>query len=170
METITKYTPKQKTTNFQFRWNEPLGVAECPYAYRYVFIFFGFSIRIHKWLRRDDKRYLHNHGWWFLTFVLKGSYTDVSLPKIYQNDEVDKAIKEGRISRNDVEDREVLKRFTLKYRPANHLHYVEVPKEGCLTILITGRPLQKWGFWVDGKIKRPLKFFHKFGHPPCSEQ
>ena len=75
METITKYTPKQKTTNFQFRWNEPLGVAECPYAYRWVFIFFGYSIRIHKWLRSDDKRYLHSHPWFFFTLVLKGSYT-----------------------------------------------------------------------------------------------
>jgi len=34
METVTKYAPKQKTTNFQFRWNEPLGELHCPYAYR----------------------------------------------------------------------------------------------------------------------------------------
>lgn len=151
METITKYTPKQKTTNFQFRWNEPLGEVHCPYAYRWVFIFFGYSIRIHKWLRSDDSRYLHNHSWFFLTFVLRGSYTDVSM-------------------KDNIIYKDTLKRFNFRYRPANHLHYVEVPKEGCLTILITGRPLQKWGFWVDGRIKRPLKYFHKYGHPPCSEQ
>jgi len=145
--------PFWKTNNLQIRWNEPLGTKECPYAYRYVFILFGFSIRCHVWLRSDDKRYMHNHSWWFMTFVLKGSYTDVSLNK----DGV-------------THDRDTLKKFQFRYRPSNHTHYVEVLKGGCTTILITGRPLQKWGFFVDGKFKRPLKYFDKFGHPPCDEQ
>ena len=151
METVTKYEPRQKTKKFQIRWNEPLGESECPYAYRYVFLFFGFAIRVHRWIRSDDKRYMHTHPWWFVTFILRGSYTDVSM-------------KDGETIRQR------LKRFNIKYRPANHLHYVEVPKSGCLTILFTGRPLNKWGFWVNGSIKRPLRFFHRYGHPPCSEQ
>lgn len=68
--------PFNKVKNFQIRFNEPLGTAECPYAYRWVLIFFGYSIRIHKWIRSDDKRYFHDHGWWFATFVLKGSYIE----------------------------------------------------------------------------------------------
>lgn len=152
METVTKYAPKKKTSKwFQIRWNEPLGEESCPYAYRYVFIFFGFSIRIHKWLRSDDKRHMHTHPWWFMTFVLKGSYTDVSM-------------KDGVTVKDEV------KRFSMRYRAANHLHYVDVPKEGCISILITGRPKNKWGFWVNNSIKRPLRYFHKFGHPPCDEQ
>lgn len=136
-----------QTKPFQIRLAEPLGIPECPYAYRWVFIFFGFSIRIHHFIRSDDKRYLHDHAWWFLTFVLKGSYTDVS--------------EQGR---------DTLKRFQWRYREAEHKHYVEVPKGGAWTILFTGKHFRKWGFWVDGKLKRPLKYFHKFGHPPCSEQ
>lgn len=143
--------PKQKTKQFQVRWKEPLGEVECPYAYRYVFLFFGFAIRIHVWKRSDDKRFMHSHPWWFITLVLKGSYTDV-----YDD--------------NGVTKRDVLNRFSIRLRRANHKHYVEVPREGCITILLTGRPKQKWGFWIDGKMKRPLKYFHKFGHPPCSEQ
>jgi hypothetical protein len=139
--------PFWKSKPFQLRWNEPLGDKECPYAYRWVFIFFGYSIRIHKWIRSDDKRYMHNHPWWFLTFILKGSYTDVS---------------------NKGE--EFLKRFSFRFRLANHSHYVSIPKTGAVTILITGRPKQKWGFNVNGVFKRPLKYFYKFGHPPCSEQ
>lgn len=132
---------------FQLIWNEGLGKSECPYAYRWVFIFFGYSIRVHHFLRSDDKRYFHDHPWWFLTFVLKGSYTDVSS-----------------------EGRDTLKRFSFRYRPSNHSHYVDIPKGGCWTVLLTGKPVRKWGFWVNGKLKRPLKYFHKFGHPICSEQ
>lgn len=140
-----------KTKKFQIRWREPLGEIECPYAYRYVFLFFDFAIRIHVWKRSDDKRYKHTHPWWFCTFVLKGSYTDVY--DLYGE-----------------EKRDELTKFSFRFRRANHKHYVEVPKEGCITILFTGRPMQKWGFWVDNKMKRPLKYFHKFFHPPCSEQ
>lgn len=112
-----------------------------------MFIFFGYAVRIHHFVRSDDKRYFHDHAWWFVTLVLRGSYTDVSPT-----------------------GRDQLKTFSLRYRPANHAHYVEVPEGGCWTVLLTGKPLRKWGFWVDGKLKRPLKYFHRFGHPPCDEQ
>lgn len=135
------------TKNFQIRWNEPLGIAECPYAYRYVFIFFGYSIRVHRWLRSDDKRFMHNHPWWFVTFVLRGSYQDISLNEIEQ-----------------------LNTFSFKYRNSNHTHYVEIPDSGCLTLLITGKPINKWGFWIKERYLRPLRFFSRYGHPPCNEQ
>ena len=133
-------TPKH-TKLFQVRWREPLGLPECPYAYRWVFIFFGYSIRIHHFIFSDDDRALHDHGWWFITMVISGSYVDVS---------------------TDGEDR--LERGSIRFRKAKHRHYVKVPKSGCWTILFTGRPSRNWGFWVNGKFKRPLKYFHKFGH------
>lgn len=142
--------PFWKTKQFQIRWNEPLGKPECPYAYRWVLIFFGFSIRIHKWLRSDDKRYMHDHAWNFRTFVLKGHYYDVS-----ENEN-------GEIVR------ELVNRTA--YRKATHKHYVEIPESGALTILFCSRPYRNWGFWDKGKFRRPLRFFSKYGHPPCSEQ
>jgi len=30
--------------------------------------------------------------------------------------------------------------------------------------------VRNWGFWVKGKFVRPLRFFGKFGHPPCNDQ
>lgn len=134
----------------QLRWNEALGNPQSPYAHRWVLVLFGFSIRIHKW-KCGDGIHFHSHPWWFITFVLKGSYTDV-----YDD--------------NGATKRDTLKRFSFRFRKADHKHYVEVPKTGCITILLTGRPIQKWGFWINGKMKKPLKYFHKFGHPPCEEQ
>lgn len=143
---------------FQIRWREALGRAECPYMYRWVLIFFGYSIRIHHWIRSDDKRFLHDHPWNFLTIVLKGSYTDVSesLDLFCEPQE---------------HMRETLTPGMIKYRRAEHKHYVDVPKSGCWTLLFTSRPKRKWGFWIDGKrLFRPLRYFSKYGHPPCSDQ
>jgi len=143
----SKYKAKQKIKSFDIRCKEALGKPECPYAYRWVLNFGFISFRIHHFLRSDDKRYFHDHGWWFLTLVLKGSYVDVS-----------------------PEGRDTLTAGSIRYRKAEHKHYVEVPADGVWTFLITGPNARKWGFWIGDKFKRPLKYFHQFGHPPCDEQ
>lgn len=139
--------PISKIKPFQFRWREPLGKTECPYAHRTLLNLGLFSIRLHEWHRSDDKRFMHDHPWHFITLVLRGSYTDVSAA-----------------------GRDVLTRGSLRYRPAHHAHYVEVPPTGATTIILTSYVVRNWGFWVKGKLVRPLRFFGKFGHPPCSEQ
>ena len=55
---------------FQLRWREALGDSNCPYAYRWVFITPWFSIRIHHFIRSDDKRYFHDHAWNFFILPL----------------------------------------------------------------------------------------------------
>ena len=137
----------RKFNFIQIRWKEALGKEECPYAFRWVLNLGLISFRVHHFLRSDDKRHFHDHAWWFLTFVLKGGYTDVS-----PNGE------------------DVLTTGSIRFRKANHPHYVKVDENGVWTFLITGPMSRKWGFWVNGKFKRPLKYFHKFGHPPCDEQ
>ncbi len=134
---------------FQLRWAEPLGEKECPYAIRYVLNLWLFAIRIHVWKRSDDKRFFHDHPWGFLTFVLWGSYVDVSL-----------------------RGRELLRTGAVRHRRANHRHYVEVPRRGCITFLITGPVRQHWGFYLPGRVRkmRPLRYFSRYGHPPCDEQ
>lgn len=137
----------KKFSTFQIRWAEPLGEARCPYARRWVVNLGILSFRVHHFIRSDDKRHMHDHGWWFFTAVVRGSYTDVS-----------------------PDGRDILTAGSIRFRRASHRHYVEVPAGGCWTFLVTGPPTRKWGFWVGGKFKRPLKYFHKYGHPPCDEQ
>jgi hypothetical protein len=136
-----------KIRPFQFRWREPLGKPECPYAYRWILNLWLFSIRVHQWVRSDDKRYFHDHPWSFITIVLRGSYVDVSPA-----------------------GRDPLSLGSIRFRKATHQHYVEVPRGGALTLLVTTLPVRHWGFWVKGKFKRPLRYFGKYGHVPCSEQ
>ena len=72
MEDLAFITPKNKTKHFQIRWNEPLGDLSAPYAYRYVFLFFNYAIRIHVWKCSDaptaisDAGHYHNRPWYFL--------------------------------------------------------------------------------------------------------
>jgi len=45
---------------------------------------------------------------------------------------------------------------------ATDRHYLEIPKGGAWTILICGKPKNKWGFYVGDKKIRPLQYFHKY--------
>ena len=140
--------PKVKLPSklFQIRWKEKLGNEEFPYAIRYCLIFFGYSLRIHIWKCSDahtdktDELFYHTHPWWFFTFIIKGSYNDCT-----------------------PNGTELLSTFSLRYRKAEYLHYVVPNKNGCISLLLTGRPINKWGFLVNNRILRPLKFFAKFG-------
>lgn len=127
-----------------FTWKEQLGRSECPYMERWVLNLRLFSIRLHHWYSSDDPRYRHDHQWNFLTFILKGGYTDVT----------DSC-------------REKMSPGTIKYRSAIHKHTTEVWPGGCWTIIITGPIIRKWGFWVNGKFKKSNKFFLEHGHHPC---
>lgn len=147
MKTTSKYLPKKGLSPFQIRWNEPLGESHCPYAYRWVLNLHLFSIRLHNFVRSDDKRYFHDHPWNFITLILKGSYIDVSPT-----------------------GRDRLTAGSLRYRRFDHKHYVDVPEGGFWSLVITGPLVHKWGFWVEGKFRRPFKYFRKWGHPPCDEQ
>ena len=133
--------PYRKFKLFQIRWKEALGKPECPYLYRWTFLFFGFSIRIHHWIKSDDRRFFHDHSCNFVSIILKGKYKNVT-----PNGEVE--VKAGSMWKSNAEVR----------------HYLDIPKEGAWTILICGRKKRNWGFW-DRKnhMLRPLEYFHRYG-------
>ena len=136
-----------KFKTFQFRWKEPLGKPECPYLYRWTLILFGYSIRLHHWIRSDDKRHFHDHPVDFISIILKGRYFNVT--------------PDGR--------REVTA-GSWWYSKGVKKHYLEIPGGGAWTLLFCSRPYRKWGFFVNNHLWRPLRYFHKFGHPPCDLQ
>jgi len=132
--------PKPFGKYFQFRWKEALGLPECPYLYRWTFVFFGYTIRLHHWLRSDDRRYFHDHACDLISIVIKGKYKNVTPNGTFE-------VSAPSIWKAKAEDR----------------HYLDIPKEGAWTVLLCGRPYHKWGFYVNGHKWRPLRYFHKFG-------
>lgn len=130
----------------QFKWREPLGNADCPYVYRWLADFGLFSIRVHQWKRSDDLRHLHDHPWWYITFIVKGHYIE-----FLENDKVD-----------------FVNRFNMRFRPATHKHSVSIdPSKGCWSVLLTGPEKREWGFWVNGRFRKRNKYFFEKGHHPC---
>lgn len=159
-------------SKFQIRWGEKLGNQDNPYLKRWTFIFFGYSIRIHHWLKSDDKRYFHDHSSDLISVVLKGKYRNVKPIDETKNPD-DYVVQDGVVTKNIcpycVEGifNSISNFFNLKYSiwksKATEKHYLEIPKEGAWTLLLEGKPYHKWGFYVNGKKIRPYEYFHKFG-------
>ena len=122
-------------------WRQPLGRKECPYCYRWVLNLGLFAIRVHKWIASDDTRYMHDDPYWSVTCVLSGSYYDVT----------------------DY-GKELMSAGTVRFRRAQHKHYVQVVSKPCWTILISGMFVRQWGFWVKNKFMRRENYFRRYGH------
>jgi hypothetical protein len=127
----------------QFRWKEKLGLLESPYLYRWTF--FGYSIRLHHWIKSDDRRYYHDHACDLISIIIKGWYYNVTPDQ------------------NNKRVFTLAKAWHPRYMNALQRHYLDIPESGAWTILLCGRPYHKWGFYVNNHRWRPLRYFHKFG-------
>jgi hypothetical protein len=90
-----------------------------------------FGVKLH-WIRgADDDRALHDHPWWFVSFVLWGSYEEI-VPKTGQ------PLFCGA-------DRRRVRWFNRK--KATDLHrIVQVSRGGAWTLVVNGPYQRKWGF------------------------
>ena len=170
-------TNTKKFKPFQIRWAEKLGYPDDPYLVRWTFLFFGYSMRIHHWIKSDDDRHFHDHSADLLSIVLKGHYWNVK-PIDPTKNPTDYIIEKDSCG---------LDRLNLNQKPfhvegifnswknffhmgqsiwfskAEDLHYLRIPKGGAWTLVFEGRKRIKWGFIVNGHKWRPLRYFHKFG-------
>lgn len=126
------------------KMREQLGLDSCPYLVRWRIETPKGSVRLHHWLGPDDDRAFHDHPWSFVTFVLKGGYTDKNL-----------------------DGEQHLRAPAIQYRSATHQHTVYPDAGGAWTIIVTGPKVRNWGFWLDGKFRKANKWFLTFGHHPC---
>lgn len=133
---------------FQIRWNEPLGKDDCIYGYRWMLIFFGYSIRLHKWIQSEPIAHQHDHVWNFLIITLFGGYIDVSTNTT--GDIILDKVKTG----------------SIRYRIADHRHNIVLAKNTvCWSLLFTSKSKDKnWGFFVNNKKFRPLRYFSRYGY------
>ncbi len=137
--------PYKKFRFFQIRWKESLGNPECPYLYRWTLILFNYSIRLHHWIKSDDRRFFHDHSCDLISIIIKGWYYNVT--------PID---KQGEYARRATA-------WKPRKMKAIDRHYLDIPEEGAWTILLCGKPYHKWGFYVNGHKWRPLRYFHKYG-------
>lgn len=125
-----------------------IGTPDNPYLLRWYIIPRNnwLSIYLHKFLRDDEDRALHDHPWWFLSWMVKGGYEEV--------------VYEGFLP--------VRRRWlSLALRRPTHRHRVRLLRDAagkmlpCWTFVVTGPRVREWGFWC------PQGFIHweKFTAP-----
>ena len=84
-----------------------------------------FNLYLHRVLRSDDDRALHDHPWVNLSYIVEGAYTE--------------------LTPGDV--RTIRRQGTLKARWATAQHRLELLDDNaCTTLFFTGPRLRQWGF------------------------
>ena len=106
------------------------GVEDEDYLRRWWLIhpksFWGVNVYLHNFVSSDDARALHDHPWWSLDMILRGSYTEIT--------------EEGSTIHGS---------FSPVYREANYKHRIELHDGEVWTLFLTGPKVREWGFWCS---------------------
>ena len=116
---------------------------------------------LHCFMRDDDDRALHDHPWLSLSFMLRGSYIEHTIPQ------------------GGMHCRETIEAGDIRFRRATHAHRIEllpamqfregvarfVGQEKCWTLFLTGPVLREWGFHCPQQGWVPWQKFTVPGKP-----
>lgn len=114
------------------------GEAE-PYLFRWYIIPRNpvFNIYLHRIVRSDDDRALHDHPWLNCSILIDGHYL------------------EHRIRNGGIHTRTMRQEGAIIFRGPRTAHRLEIVDQPAVTLFITGPRLRSWGFhcpeagWVD---------------------
>lgn len=110
-----------------------IGGNERPYMLRWYLIPRNawMNVYLHKFMRDDDDRALHDHPWWFVSVMLWGSYLEWRPDQLHAG-----AIRPRRRGW-----------LSAVFRFAEDRHRVTLDRGPCWTLVITGPKSREWGFW-----------------------
>lgn len=108
-----------------------IGGHENPYLMRWYLVprnrFVG--VYLHRFMRSDDDRALHDHPWPNLSILLCGEYTEHS------------------IAAGGIHNRQILRAGDLRWRlRGSFAHRIELHAGECWTLFLTGPIYRQWGF------------------------
>jgi hypothetical protein len=140
-----KRTPYFDLTGYMNRWwlvpvGEPAYGEGCgPVSFHkrpiaWLFQKCGIAVRIHEILRSDFGRHAHNHPWPFISIILKGNGY---MEEVFDDEGHILSVKTYRPG-------------SILFRPARTWHRLTLVDGPVVTMFITGRKTQTWGFNVDG--------------------
>ena len=103
-----------------------------PYLERWI-LWFGASLRLHKFLASDRDRAPHDHPWWFVTLPLTAYREHFAV--------------------GGAETVRTVRPWRLHFRSRHFRHRVEIERFPSWTVVLTGVKSKEWGFWEpDGRF------------------
>lgn len=98
------------------------------------------NVYLHKFMRDDDDRALHDHPWWFVSLMLWGSYVETRPARSWE--------PLAYYRRREGWFRDFRRGWlSIVYRRATDQHRVSLDNGHCWTLVITGPKVRTWGFW-----------------------
>lgn len=110
-----------------------IGPRDNPQTLRYhILKWRGFQFSLHKWLRSDDDRALHDHSGWNVSFILNGGYWE--LVRTYEPRMIDRW--------------HYRRPWRFYARRAATAHRIALPagQRPVWTLWLRGPPMREWGF------------------------
>lgn len=158
----------------------PIGDPADPYMVRWSIVKTPwFGLCVHRFLRSDYERALHDHPWWFLSLVLAGGYVEVHEGDHAEQNAAERTVLHaGRLRADDprpaftaeigalAEARTLRRPGSVAFRHAKWRHRVELLPSGrfaqsgealrreAWTLVLMGPRSRRWGFWVDSDGRR----------------
>lgn len=123
---------------------------ESPYLIRItLFTLFGWSLKLHTFLRGDEDRELHDHPWGFWTLVLAGEYWEEVPESAGDREKVMRGPDAPFLPIRNERGNVTIHRPTgsLGYRPPEWKHRVTI-QNPCVTLVLTRGRVREWGFWT----------------------
>lgn len=139
---------------FGFEYS-PIIHAGNPYMYRWLLYFFGYTLRLHRIMRADLARDLHNHPFWFVTIPL-GTYIETYWQPCACGD--DACVQLSVHHDGGRKLTRMVRRFVPQFRGINFRHrIIDLPNGPVWTFVISGRYTQKWGFFPRPDVFVPWR-------------
>jgi hypothetical protein len=131
-----------------------IGYEDCPYMNRWILWFGLGTLRVHRFMRDDEDRDLHDHPWAFVTIPLQTYHEAVTV-----SGEASDSLRTLR----------TVRRFRPHFRRAKHRHSVKLITRPTWTIVITGPKTRSWGFWRHGEFVHWRTWVGQNPTAPCQD-
>lgn len=162
------------------RPHQIIGGADDPYLLRWYIIPRNrwLNVYVHKFLRSDDDRALHDHPWWFVSLVLRGGYLEISetaAGKLTAFTRIAPDWTRPWVHRGlgwrALAGRRASYRHRVKLLPAVEHGNAYIARRDrrelpCWTLIVTGPRSRGWGFWCPGERFVPWR---QWGAGGCGE-
>jgi len=137
-----------------------IGGLDNPYMLRYYLVPRNpyLNVYLHKFLRSDDDRALHDHPWWFLSVMLKGGYWEHRKGKAKWRESPSVAIRKADTAHRVELDYE--------YIYDDYHRNLGSREKPYWTLIFTGPKIREWGFYCPQGWRHWHEFVLKNG---CGE-